>query len=154
MTFVILTGSIFIFFNVALPLYDINLNEIDKKKVIGLNASVPMEFENEIPFWWLVKDINTLTFHNDSDEEIKGKIVLGIESNPCNQTELLNMDFENQQQNFEIIPGKITKLIIPVEINGKSSKDIWIAFMSKVPCYIDNGDARNFGAKLKSWSFE
>jgi hypothetical protein len=55
-----------------MPLFDVYVNEIDKKKVIGMEPSIPLEFENDKVFWWLVKESNILVFHNSGDEKIKG----------------------------------------------------------------------------------
>ncbi|MDP4746284.1 MAG: hypothetical protein NWR58_00400, partial [Candidatus Nanopelagicales bacterium] len=70
----IITSSFLILFFVSLPLFSAEVNELDKKKVIGMKPSVPLEFDKDLLFWWLIKDGNTLEFHNSSDEKIKGDI--------------------------------------------------------------------------------
>ena len=52
----IILSSVFIFIQVSLPLFDVNKNELDKKKVIGMIPSVPIEFDNGEIFWWLVRN--------------------------------------------------------------------------------------------------
>jgi hypothetical protein len=119
-----------------------------------MKPSVPLEFDKDLLFWWLIKDGNTLEFHNSSDEKIKGDIVLEFESNPCKLVDNIELKSGNQMRNLEINPDKITQISFPVEINHKSSITINAEFTNKEPCFVDNGDSRNFGAKLVSWSFE
>ena len=150
----IITSSFLILFFVSLPLFSAEVNELDKKKVIGMKPSVPLEFDKDLLFWWLIKDGNTLEFHNSSDEKIKGDIVLGFESNPCKFRENIELKSGNQMRILEINPDEITQISFPVEIDYKSSIKINAEFTNKEPCLVDNGDSRNFGAKLVSWSFE
>lgn len=151
---IIICSSILIFTFVSLPLFDDYNNEIDKKKVIGMEPSIPLEFENDKVFWWLVKGGNNLVFHNSGDEKIKGNIILTMESNPCKYNEKIKVHYENQTNQFLVEYGKTTKIEVPVEINAKSSQQILVSFIDGKPCFVSNGDDRNFGAKLIFWSFE
>ena len=153
-TSIIILSSLLIFVFVSMPLFDVYVNEIDKKKVIGMKPSIPLEFENDKVFWWLVKDSNDLIFHNSSDEKIKGNVVLTLESNPCKNIENIRINHENHTNRYIIDSDKQTEIDIPVEISGKSSTKVTISFIDGKPCLVSNGDSRNFGAKLVFWSFE
>lgn len=153
-TSIIILSSLLIFVFVSLPLFDDYVNEIEKEKVIGMEPSIPLEFENDKVFWWLVKDSNDLIFHNSSDEKIKGNVVLTLETNPCKYSENIRINHENQTNRYIIDSGKQTEIDIPVEISGKSSTKVTISFIDGKPCLVSNGDNRNFGAKLVFWSFE
>ena len=50
--------------------------------------------------------------------------------------------------------GKTTNVVIPMEITHRSSNVVSVNLTNKEPCFVKNGDKRNFGAKLISWSFE
>ena len=150
----IIASSFLIIFFVSIPLFNIDVNELDKKKVIGMKPSVPMEFEEDAVFWWLVKEGNTLEFHNSSDEKIKGNIVFVFEPNPCNSKENLEFKSDKSIRFLEVIPDKISKISFPVLIDYKSSTKINVEFTNRASCFVNNGDSRNFGAKLISWSFE
>ena len=119
-----------------------------------MKPSIPLEFENDKVFWWLVKDSNDLIFHNSSDEKIKGNVVLTLETNPCKYSENIRINHENLANQYIIESGKNTKIYVPVEISGKSSTKVTISFIDGKPCLVSNGDNRNFGAKLVFWSFE
>ena len=153
-TTIIICSSIMIFIFVSLPLFDVYVNEIDKRKVIGMEPSIPLEFENDKVFWWLVKERNTLVFHNSGDEKIKGNVILTLETNPCKYSENIRINHENLANQYIIESGKNTKIYVPVEISGKSSTKVTISFIDGKPCLVSNGDNRNFGAKLVFWSFE
>ena len=150
----IILSSVFIFIQVSLPLFDVNKNELDKKKVIGMIPSVPLEFDNEEIFWWLVRNENILEFHNSSDEKIKGNIVLNLQSNPCNYSEELEIKSVSKVIKAVVSAGKTTNVVIPMEIMHRSSNVVSVNLTNKEPCFVKNGDKRNFGAKLISWSFE
>ena len=153
-TTIIICSSLLILIFVSLPLFDDYINEIDKKKVIGMEPSIPLEFENGNVFWWLVKDSNNLIFHNSGDEKIKGNIILTMESNPCKYSEKVKINYENQSNQYLVESGKTTKIEVPVEISARSSQQILVSFIDGESCFVSNGDDRNFGAKLIFWSFE
>lgn len=145
--------SILILFFVSIPLFSVDVNELDKKKVIGMQPSVLLEFDEQNLFWWLIKDGNTLQFENSSDEKIRGEIILDFESNPCNYTENINFVLKNRSRTLVVEPKRISRVQIPIEIEHKSSISILVTFDNKEPCFVKNGDRRNFGAKLVRWSF-
>lgn len=153
-TSIIICSSILIFVFVSMPLFDVYVNEIDKKKVIGMEPSIPLEFENDKVFWWLVKESNILVFHNSGDEKIKGNVILTLETNPCKYSENIRINYENQSNQYIVESGKNTEIGVPVEISGRSSTKVTISFIDDKPCFVSNGDNRNFGAKLTFWSFE
>ena len=153
-TSIIILSSLLIFVFVSMPLFDVYVNEIDKKKVIGMEPSIPLEFENDKVFWWLVKESNILVFHNSGDEKIKGNVILTLETNPCKYSENIRINYENQSNQYIVESGKNTEIGVPVEISGRSSTKVTISFIDDKPCLVSNGDNRNFGAKLTFWSFE
>ena len=149
----IIIFGFFILFYASLPLFPKQVNEIDKQRVIGMRSSSPMEFDNGKEFWWMVREGNTLTFHNSSDEIIVGFLILELASNPCSNDEIIIAKFSDNmnQQRVELRDSAI--LSIPVEFNGKSEKILNINFENEKKCLLDNGDARDFGAKLVKWSY-
>ena len=150
----IVLSSFLIFLRVSLPLFDINVTEVDKKKVIGMTISVPLEFDDGSKFWWLVKPENTLNFTNASDERINGIIILEISDNPCNFEEVIKVVNENETQRVLVSPNVVSKIQIPLAIEPKLSRQVKIIFESKKECLVRNGDNRIFGAKLSAWKYQ
>jgi hypothetical protein len=150
----IIISSTLVFFQVSLPLFDLNITEVDKKKVIGMKTSVPIEFDGELEFWWLLKPETTLNFANVSDEKINGKIVLELADNPCKFEESLKVVTETETQKISVIPNISTKISLPLEINPRSSEPVEIVFENMEKCLVKNGDPRDFGAKLINWKYE
>lgn len=150
---VIIFFGIYIFFGVSLPLFPKEVNEIDKQRVIGMKSSSPMEFADGKEFWWMVREGNTLAFHNSSDELIIGTLILELEPNPCKNNEkvLAKIDGGKSQYDFEI--NDLARFSIPLEIKGKSERIVNIHFSSDNKCLLNNGDSRDFGAKLVRWSY-
>ena len=150
---VIIFFGIYIFFGVSLPLFPKEVNEIDKQRVIGMKSSSPMEFADGKEFWWMVREGNTLAFHNSSDELIIGTLILELEPNPCKNNEkvLAKIDGDNSQYDVEI--NDLARFSIPLEIKGKSERIVNIHFSSDKKCLLNNGDSRDFGAKLVKWSY-
>ena len=150
---VIIFFGLYIFFGVSLPLFPKEVNEIDKQRVIGMKSSSPMEFDDGKEFWWMVREGNTLAFHNSSDELIIGTLILELEPNPCKNNEkvLAKIDGDNSQYDVEI--NDLARFSIPLEIKGKSERIVNIHFSSDKKCLLNNGDSRDFGAKLVKWSY-
>lgn len=150
---VIIFFGLYIFFGVSLPLFPKEVNEIDKQRVIGMKSSSPMEFADGKEFWWMVREGNTLAFHNSSDELIIGTLILELEPNPCKNNEkvLAKIDGGNSQYDVEI--NDLARFSIPLEIKGKSERIVNIHFSSDKKCLLNNGDSRDFGAKLVKWSY-
>ena len=119
-----------------------------------MNTSVPLEFEDGLKFWWLIKPGNVLIFINDSDEKINGDIILELTDNPCKFEEIIKVVNENSTQKVILIPNDLTKIFIPLAIEPKSSQQVMIDFENKKECFVKNGDIRNFGAKLINWKYE
>ncbi|MFM1825455.1 MAG: hypothetical protein RLZZ37_90 [Actinomycetota bacterium] len=154
LSFSLILSSLLITYFVSYPLFDVEVNELNKKEVIGLKPSVPIEFVENNSFWWLVRGENKLEFHNSSDETIKGNIILTIEPNPCNALEVVSLTSEQYSNEIVIKEIDETKIVVPIEIKNKSSVPIYLDFLNKKSCYVNNGDSRDFGAKLVFWSFE
>ncbi len=150
----IIFSSFVTFFQVALPLFDVNVNELDKKKVIGMKTSAPLEFNGDLRFWWLIKPNNILNFTNFSDEKINGTIILELTDNPCKYKESLKIVNGSVTQKTIMNPNTLTKISIPLKIDPKSSQSIEIMFENSQKCLVKNGDERDFGAKLVNWKYE
>lgn len=112
-----------------------------------------MEFADGKEFWWMVREGNTLTFHNSSDEIINGTLVLELESNPCKNPEIILAKFNEDKNKYQVELNEKTKFLIPLEINGKSEKNLNVNFKNDKKCLLDNGDSRDFGAKLVRWAY-
>ena len=112
-----------------------------------------MEFADGKEFWWMVREGNTLTFHNSSDEIINGILVLELESNPCENSEIILAKFNEDINQYQVELNETAKFLIPVEIKGKSEKNLNVNFTNDKKCLLDNGDSRDFGAKLVRWAY-
>lgn len=156
MCFVGLTLSFILLFKAIIPIWSIDINEQDKKKIIGMRTNVLSEYRNNgKPFWWLENKKNKLIFDNDSDEDIEGIITLMLSQNPC-----------KAQTNFELeLTGKLVRqfsisrdyvlIQVPLErINAFSSIEISLNPISYISCPLNNGDKRELVAKLEDWYFE
>jgi hypothetical protein len=137
----------------SLPLFPKEVNEIDKQRVIGMKSTSPMEFADENEFWWMVREGNTLTFHNSSDETIIGTLVLDLESNPCKNSEKIVAEINQDKNQYQLELNNNAKFFIPLEIKGKSEKSLTLSFINIKKCLLDNEDSRDFGAKLAGWSY-
>jgi len=147
-------SSLLIFFKVSLPLFDVNITEVDKRKVIGMKTSAPLEFDGDLKFWWLIRPENNLQFTNYSDEKIKGIIVIELGDNPCQLEEALKVIYEETTQKLLLNPGLLTNIYIPLEMLPRSSQIVSIIFTNQKKCRVENGDQRDFGAKLLNWRFD
>jgi len=150
---VVLTFGFFILFFASLPLFPKEVNEIVKQRVIGMKSSSPMEFANGKEFWWMVREGNTLTFHNSSDEIIMGTLVLELESNPCKSKERIIAEIIEDKNQYQLDLDERARFSIPLEIKGKSERILGLNFTNNKKCLLDNGDSRDFGAKLVAWSY-
>ena len=150
---VVLTFGFFILFFASLPLFPKEVNEIVKQRVIGMKSSSPMEFANGKEFWWMVREGNTLTFHNSSDEIIMGTLVLELESNPCKSKERIIAEIIEDKNQYRLDLDELARFSIPFEIKGKSERILSLNFTNNKKCLLDNGDSRDFGAKLVAWSY-
>ena len=150
---VVLTFGFFILFFASLPLFPKEVNEIVKQRVIGLKSSSPMEFANGKEFWWMVREGNILTFHNSSDEIIIGTLVLELESNPCKSKEKIIAEIIEDKNQYQLDLDELARFSIPLEIKGKSERILSLNFTNNKKCLLDNGDPRDFGAKLVAWSY-
>jgi hypothetical protein len=150
---VVLTFGFFILFFASLPLFPKEVNEIVKQRVIGLKSSSPMEFANGKEFWWMVREGNILTFHNSSDEIIIGTLVLELESNPCKSKERIIAEIIEDKNQYQLDLDDLARFSIPLEIKGKSERILSLNFTNNKKCLLDNGDSRDFGAKLVAWSY-
>jgi hypothetical protein len=150
---VVLTFGFFILFFASLPLFPKEVNEIVKQRVIGMKSSSPMEFANGKEFWWMVREGNTLTFHNSSDEIIMGTLVLELESNPCKSKERIIAEIIEDKNQYQLDLDELARFSIPLEIKGKSESILSLNFTNNKKCLLDNGDSRDFGAKLVAWSY-
>ena len=150
---VIIFFGIYIFFGVSLPLFPKEVNEIDKQRVIGMKSSSPMEFADGKEFWWMVREGNTLAFHNSSDELIIGTLVLELEPNPCKKKEKALAKIDGSKSQYDIEINDLARFSIPLEIKGKSERIVNLHFSSDKKCLLNNGDSRDFGAKLVRWSY-
>ncbi len=146
--------GLFIIIYVSIPLFPKSKNEVNKKQEIGMLISSPIEFSGDETFWWLIKGNNSLEFTNASDELIIGKLILKLEYNPCKQREKLKIDFLEKKKTKYYVLDNDLEIDLPIEIEARGSTQLKIDFYSNEVCLIENGDKRNFAAKLIRWQFE
>ncbi len=146
--------GLFIIVCVSIPLFPKSKNEVNKKQEIGMVISSPIEFSGDATFWWLVKGNNSLEFTNASDEIIIGNLLLELEQNPCLQKVKLKIDSSQNKKSKFYDLDKYLEINLPIEIQPRGATQLIIDFYGDEMCFIDNGDKRNFAAKLIRWQFE
>jgi hypothetical protein len=142
-----------ILFLVSIPLFPKEVNEINKQRVIGMQSSSPMEFDNKKEFWWMVRGGNSLVFHNSSDEIIVGMLILEFEANPCKYNEIIAINLNNENNKYKINLNEFARISVPLEIESKGERILNVKFTNARECVLSNGDPRDFGAKLIRWAF-
>ena len=156
MCFVGLTLSFILLFKAIIPIWSIDVNEQDKKKIIGMRTNVLSEYGNNgKPFWWLENKENILIFNNDSDEDIKGIITLMMSQNPCKAQTNLELALTGKLVRYISISRDYVLIQVPVErIKAFSSIEISLNPISYSSCQLNNGDKRELVAKIESWYFK
>ena len=150
--FTLMVFGIFVIFKVSAPLYAKEINEIDKKTVIGLKTSTKSEYDSELnPFWWVTNPKTELYFTNYSDELIVGKIILYYEENPCLSKGVFFLKYNKRETQINLSEENVTETY--VEIPGRNRIVFELYSKGNINCKVNNGDLRNFIAKVKWWKF-
>ena len=139
-----------------IPIWSIESNEQDKKKVIGMQQNVSTEFTNdERKFWWLENKRNYLWFTNDSDEAIRGIINLYLSQNPCGANTNLQIYLDEVWVEDFQLNRDMSKVSIKVDkLEPFSTLKVTIYPEKYTQCELNNGDLRQLVGKLENWSFE
>lgn len=143
-------------FLAAVPLSDPNINEIDKKNALGLTTSIETEYNQDgSPFWWITRDGIDLRYVNNTNELVKGQLILAFSGNPCKEVRNLQLKSSTQKNLYFLVEdNQIQKVLLDVSIEPYGQFNINITSNSNRNCYVDNGDTRDFVGKLEGWIFE
>ena len=143
-------------FKAIIPIWSVDKNEQDKKKVIGLKSNVASEFTIDgKAFWWLESDINILEFSNASDEAIKGAISLYVSQNPCRNDILMDIKVNDTDSLEMLIDRDNLRIDLPiVSIDHYSNVQVTLQPKTDFICKLKNGDNRKLSTKLEGWSFD
>lgn len=142
-------------FRAVIPIWSIESNEQDKKKVIGMQQGALTEFTKDgKSFWWLENKKNYFWFTNNSDEAIRGLINLYISQNPCGtNTDFLIYVNEIWVEDFQL-SSNISKVSIKVnKLEPFSTINVSIYPKKHTQCELNNSDIRQLVGKLENWSF-
>ena len=137
-------------------LRDPRINEVNKKIALALESSVMTEFEPDgSPYWWITKEGVGLTYTNTTQERVVGNLALTFKPNPCLQEKSIDLISRNKTVGrLEI--GNLGKFRTNVAIDLEPYQKITITLntLDTVLCKVDNGDERDFVAKLQGWKFD
>jgi len=145
-----------VIFKAIIPIWSIEKNEQVKSKVIGLRSNVTSEFTLEgKAFWWLESNTNILEFSNDSDEAIRGAIILYLSQNPCKNDILMNIEVDGKDLLEILIDRDNLRVELPI-INIDHYSNVQVTLQPKTDfiCILKNGDNRKLSTKLEGWSFD
>lgn len=138
------------------PLRDSKVNELDRSSALSLRATIPTEFDaNGNPFWWVTSEEIELTFTNTIPETVKGSLVLTFSPNPCFEKKVIDISINDiESQNIYIEESKKVKIIIPISLGPIQDQNIKLKSRDTNLCIVNNGDKRDFVARLDGWTFE
>jgi hypothetical protein len=151
--FVISTSvsAIVIFYYAYFFLQNQGKTETKIEENVVLRFNIPTEYLQEEAFWWLLEGSNTINIVNFSNENHKGSIKIDLQQNPCSNFQAAKysnqiIEFDKKQDRLSV---REDFLIGPYE---KKSLDLEIFNSGK--CLVDNGDPREFGAKIVGWTIQ
>jgi hypothetical protein len=123
--------------------------KIEENVVLRFNQ--PTEYLESNAFWWLLEGSNTVNIVNFSNEKHKGLINIELRQNPCSNFQTAK--YSNQIIDFD---KKSDRLIVKevFSIGPYEKKSFELQILNSQKCMVDNGDSREFGAKLVGWTIQ
>ena len=123
--------------------------KIEENVVLRFNQ--PTEYLEGDAFWWLLEGSNTINIVNFSNEKHTGTIEINLQQNPCST-------FQATKYSKRIITFDETAnsalVQEPFSIGPYENKSFDIHILNTEKCKVNNGDPREFGAKLVGWSIQ
>lgn len=126
-----------------------------KEKVI-VRFSSETEYKVDKPFWWLVKGSNEVLIKNESDETHRGKLVLKVQTNPCQIPVTVNLKNDKDSKsslNFVTLNQK-KRIVISFQLSPRSEKRYSLLLNMQKSCVLSNGDSRKLALKVVDFKFE
>jgi len=120
--------------------------KIEENVVLRFNQ--PTEYLEGNSFWWLLEGSNIVNIVNFSNEKHEGLINIELHQNPCSNFK--STMYSNQVIDFDKKAGRL--LVQEVfSIGPYEKKSFELQVLNSQKCMVDNGDTREFGAKLVGW---
>jgi hypothetical protein len=120
--------------------------KIEENVVLRFNQ--PTEYLEGNSFWWLLEGSNTVNIINFSNEKYEGLINIELHQNPCSNFQ--STKYSNQVIDFDKKMGRL--LVQEVfSIGPYEKKSFELQVLNSQKCMVNNGDTREFGAKLVGW---
>lgn len=145
------SSAIFIFCYAYFYLQNQGRTETKIEENVVLRFNLPTEYLEGEAFWWLLEGSNTINIVNFSNENHKGLIKIDLQQNPCSNFQAAK--YSNQRIEFDKKFNSLSLqkdfLIGPYEI-----KSLDLEILNSEKCIVDNGDQREFGAKIVSWTIQ
>jgi len=123
--------------------------KIEENVVLRFNQ--PTEYIEGDAFWWLLEGTNTIEIVNFSNEEHNGTIEINLQQNPCSTFQ--ETKFSNRNITFDETVGSAL-VLEPFSIGPYENKSFDLQILNTEKCKVNNGDPREFGAKLVSWTIQ
>ena len=123
--------------------------KIEENVVLRFNQ--PTEYLEGNAFWWLLEGSNTVNIVNFSNEKHKGLIKIELQQNPCSNFQTAK--YSNKVIDFD---KKLDRLFVEevFSIDPYEKKSFELQILNGQKCRVDNGDSREFGAKLVGWTIQ
>jgi hypothetical protein len=118
---------------------------------VVLRFNLPTEYLEGEAFWWLLEGSNTINIVNFSNENHKGLIKIDLQQNPCSNFQAVK--YSNQIIEFD---KKLDSLLVQEDflIGPYEKKSLDLKILNSGKCMVDNGDPREFGAKIVGWTIQ
>jgi hypothetical protein len=116
---------------------------------VVLRFDAPTEYFDGNSYWWFTQGKNSIYLVNFSNELHQGVISLKLQQNPCG-------NFKSVDINSRKVAFNMSKKTLQIKekfvIDAYQSKSLEIDIVNTEICKVENGDLRQFGAKLSGWA--
>ncbi len=123
--------------------------KIEENVVLRFNQ--PTEYIEGDAFWWLLEGSNTINIVNFSNEKHSGTIEVNLQQNPCSTFQATR--FSNRIITFDETANSAL-VQEPFSIGPYENKSFDLQILNTEKCKVNNGDPREFGAKIVGWSIQ
>jgi hypothetical protein len=123
--------------------------KIEENVVLRFNQ--PTEYLEGDAFWWLMEGSNIVNIVNFSNEKHTGFIKINLQQNPCSTFQATK--FSNSTIDFDKTANSLL-VQEPFSISPYEKKSFDLQILNSKKCKVNNGDTREFGAKLVGWSIQ